>query len=140
MNGQGRATDIPQHLWLGTTIDRWLLIGALLSIGALWWQLAHHFRQGPPMVWIYHDTTLLARYPLRAEQAIDFAAQGDIGATWVHIEHGQVSILRSPCRLQRCVHSGQRHENGDFLLCVPNRIAVFIRGKQEEGALDAIAE
>jgi len=126
--------------WLrGSITDRVLLVCCLLLIGFLWWYVQQQLGDGPPHVYVYHNQTLLAHYPLD-DAARDFDAQGDIGISRIHIEHSKVSMTVAPCRHKQCILSGEHHHTGDVIACVPNHILVVIRGGRTELTPDAIAE
>jgi len=126
--------------WLkGTWVDRLILLCLLIGIFSAWQWLQQHLQTGTPMVHIYHAKTLLATYPLNTPKAIHFQAQGDIGTSEITINQQQVWINHSSCRSKHCVRSGHRHQIGEMLACVPNRILVTIEGEQRQ-SFDAITE
>ena len=95
---------------------------------------------GPPMVMIYHDEQLLARYPIPENgEPIHFNAAGSLGDSEILIDAGGVRFLNSPCSSRYCVAHGARKEHGDIIACVPNRVLIVIEGSNEQ-ALDAIVE
>jgi len=126
--------------WLkGTWVDRLLLLTSLVATVLLWQWMQNNLSTATPMVRIYHGQTLLASYLLHANKPVHFHAAGDLGDTEVLIEQGEVRILHSSCVSKKCVLSGHRHQMGDILACVPNRILVVIDG-QPALKLDAVAE
>jgi len=126
--------------WLrGSVSDRMVLAFSLLLIALLWWQVQQALGDGPPHVYVYHNQTLLAHYPLD-DVVHDFDARGDIGISRIHIEHRKVSIIAAPCRYKRCILSGEHHHTGDVIACVPNHIMVVIRGGKALFTPDAVAE
>jgi len=123
----------------GTWVDRLILVIALIVILASWLWVQDLMEASTPMVHVYHGKTLLATYPLNANQSIHFHAQGDVGGAEVVIEDGYVRIIHSTCASKACVLSGEHHQLGDMIACVPNRILVVIDG-QKSLTLDAISQ
>lgn len=126
------------HALLGTKGDRLLLLLVLLALALIWRQV--YAAEGPAVVRIYHGSELLAVYPLTGGKAkprhIHLA--GDIGEAEIVIDDQGARFARSPCPLQRCVHSGSAQKPGEVIACVPNRLLLAVDGA--EAALDAIVE
>jgi|UPI0003803804 hypothetical protein len=127
------------HWLCGSISDRLLLVCSLLFIAWLWWYVQQQLGDAPPHVYIYHNQTLLAHYPL-SDMERDFDAHGDLGISRIHIAHNTVSMIAAPCRHKRCILSGEHHHTGDVIACVPNHILVVIRGNQGQLTPDAVAE
>jgi len=123
---------------LGTWTDRLLLLLVLGGIAFGWMHIRQLAGGGVAMVDIYRGQTLLAEYPLHSPTAVHFTAQGESGISEVLIEHGEVAITDSPCTTKKCILSGHKHQIGDMLVCLPNRILVAIRGDAQ--AFDAMLE
>lgn len=66
----------------------------------------------------------------------DIRIAGPLGETLITIRKGQARFVSSPCAQKQCIHSGWLKRNGDFAACLPNRVSLFIAGR--EGAFDAI--
>lgn len=125
--------------WLsGSWTDRLLLVLVLGGIVFAWLHIRQLAGGGEAMVDIYHDQTLLAEYPLHAEEPVHFAARGDIGVSDISIADGSVAITDSPCTTKKCVLSGHKHRIGEMIVCLPNRIMVAIRGDAQ--GFDAVLE
>jgi len=126
--------------WLkGSRTDRVLLILMLLGVIASWQWLSYHLAGGSPMVFIYRDQTLLAKYSLQPEHDVRFTVKGAIGTSTIRITKQGVRISESPCTTQYCVRSGVHRHYGDVLACVPNHIMVSIRGDERQ-SMDAVTE
>ncbi len=76
-------------------------------------------------------------YPL--DSSINQTITGSIGEIVLIIEDEKVYILESDCNEKICVQSGTIEKQGQWLACLPNRFFVTIRGKKEEGVIDAAA-
>ena len=135
--------DLPQNLWQwfkGSWMDRLILLISLIGIFASWQWIHAYVSSGPPMVMIYHDDQLLARYPIPEEgKVIHFHAGGELGDSEILIDTKGARFVSSPCSSGYCIAHGQRKEHGDIIACVPNRILIAIEGS-DANALDAIVE
>jgi len=135
--------ELPQNLWhwfKGSWTDRLLLLLSLVAIisSSQWIHTA--VNSGPPMLMIYHDDQLLARYPLSADaEPIHFHAEGELGTSEILIDRHGARFLSSPCTTGYCVAHGARHEQGDVIACVPNRILLTVEGRGSQ-SLDAVVE
>lgn len=133
-----------QNLWFwlaGSRTDRIILLATLIAIALSWQWLYRSIAAGPPMVMIYHGDEQLARYPIPTdEQTIRFVADGELGESEIVIDRQGARFVSSPCTIQYCVRSGHRHQSGEVVACVPNRILIAIEGTPQQGDLDALAE
>jgi len=53
---------------------------------------------------------------------------GPLGNTRIEIVSGSVHVVDSPCPQKLCVKAGWIRNSGEWIVCVPNRIYVQIRG------------
>ena len=65
-------------------------------------------------------------------------AKGPLGSTRVEIGETGVRILDSPCPDKLCIHMGIVDGPGQWIACLPNRVFVRIKGK-EESPVDAVS-
>jgi len=72
-------------------------------------------------------------YPL--DSIHDQIVSGPAGDTVIVIENGSVYIKKSDCKEKVCIQSGKIWKQDQWLACLPNRIFVVLRGK-EESTLD----
>lgn len=126
----------------GTMADYILLAIVLAGIIASWFAIHASIGGGVPTAYIYHDSVLVATYPLPGDdRVIHFDADGEIGTSEIIIDRSGARIARSPCPTQHCVLSGAHRHIGDMIACVPNHILVSIRGAGEmHNTFDAVAE
>ncbi|MGH7454696.1 MAG: NusG domain II-containing protein, partial [bacterium] len=61
----------------------------------------------------------------------DFAVRGAVGEMLLQVANRRIHVLRSTCSNQVCVRQGAVHRPGEMLVCVPNRVVVFIRRANE---------
>ncbi|MDZ7360082.1 MAG: NusG domain II-containing protein [candidate division KSB1 bacterium] len=59
----------------------------------------------------------------------DFKVHGALGEMALRVENNGIRVRRSACPNQVCVKQGAARRPGEMLVCVPNRMIVFIRGK-----------
>ena len=130
-----------RHWFKGSQTDRLILLISLVGIFFSWQWIHAAIGSGPPMVMVYHDETLLARYPIPEKgEPIRFLAKGELGESEILIDSSGARFISSPCTTRYCVTRGHRKEHGDVIACVPNRIMIAIEGADDSSALDAIVE
>jgi hypothetical protein len=61
----------------------------------------------------------------------DFAVRGAVGEMLLQVANRRIRILRSACPNQVCVRQGAAYRPGEILVCVPNRVVIFIRRANE---------
>jgi len=83
---------------------------------------------------IYVDGRLKFVYPLNIERII--MVKGKLGESIVKIKRGRVRMEESACPLKLCVKQGYISNQGEEIICVPNRVVIRIIG----GKLDCITE
>ena len=137
--------ELTQNLWhwfKGSWTDRLLLLVSLIGILLSWQWIHSAIGNGPAMVMIYHDDTLLARYPIPEDgKTIHFDAEGTLGTSEILIDAEGVRFVSSPCTTRYCVAHGKHDKHGDIIACVPNRILVAIEGSASSNqTFDAVVE
>jgi hypothetical protein len=63
--------------------------------------------------------------------------RGPLGATSIEIARGAIHISDSPCPQKLCLRQGWIHRVGEIIVCVPNRVSIWIEG-QRTNPFDAI--
>jgi hypothetical protein len=66
-----------------------------------------------------------------------YPRSGDIAATIVRIENGEVWIEEDPGPLQICVRKGRISQPDEWLACLPNEVFVRVAGAGPPDGLDA---
>lgn len=61
-------------------------------------------------------------------EAATFDIAGAAGAMTLQIAHNSIRVQRSSCPNQICVKQGAATRPGEMLVCVPNRLVIFIQG------------
>ena len=60
------------------------------------------------------------------------------GTNTLVIQDGDAWVSDADCPDQLCVHQGRIHKNGQWIICLPNRVAVTIEGGTEDAEWDEI--
>ncbi len=61
----------------------------------------------------------------------EFAVRGAVGEMLLQVANRRIRVLRSTCPNQVCVRQGAASRPGEMLVCVPNRVVIFIRRANE---------
>jgi hypothetical protein len=61
----------------------------------------------------------------------EFAIHGAAGEMLLQVANRRIRVLRSTCPNQVCVQQGAASRPGEMLVCVPNRVVIFIRRTNE---------
>ena len=77
----------------------------------------------PVMAEVYHNGDLVKTLSLEENTA--FVLEG-IYSNTITVENGSVSITKSDCPGEDCVHSGAIHSSGRSLVCLPNGVVVRV--------------
>lgn len=65
-----------------------------------------------------------------------FEIKGPLGHTEVEIKDGKIRIKKAPCRDKICMKQSWISNSGESLICLPNKVMVYITG---EARYDAIS-
>jgi len=103
----------------------WLvLLAAAVAVVALFATLWHP--EQAARLRIRSGDTVYATYSLDQERTLEI--RGPLGVSRVHIHHGKVRFLSSPCSNQYCVHQGWLQRAGQVAVCLPNRVSLELLG------------
>jgi hypothetical protein len=69
-------------------------------------------------------------FPLNAAETI--RVKGPLGDSVIEIREGQARFLSSPCINQTCVAAGHIHRQGQWTVCLPNKVFLYIEGTNDE--------
>lgn len=104
-----------------------LVILVIVSIGFLVTRILH--RQPAAVVEISVDGEVTASYPL--DQDTDVVLHGVGGGTnHLIIQDGSAWITEATCPDKVCIHQGKINENGQMLVCLPNRLIVKVSSSE----------
>ncbi len=100
-----------------------LLIVPILSLSSIWQQ-----GQGKKEAFIYHNNRLLEIHNLSQDRVISISDKGI--QMMFKIDKGRIRVLESNCPKHVCVHTGWISNSGQTIVCVPNKLLVEVKGKQ----------
>ncbi len=87
---------------------------------------------------IYKDGKEFKTIPLSHEETIT-VEDGNGNINVIRIHEGKASIIEANCRDQICVHTRPIQNNGQTIVCLPNRVVVEIRSRIED-VVDGVSE
>ncbi|MFQ5753060.1 MAG: NusG domain II-containing protein [bacterium] len=59
-----------------------------------------------------------------------FTVMGTTGEMTIEITKGSIHVLESSCPQKLCVRQGLIHNIDDIIVCVPNKLTIWIEGKR----------
>jgi hypothetical protein len=74
-------------------------------------------------------------YSLAEDQEISLK---DLGENTFEIREAQVEMIKADCPDQYCVKHYPISKNGESIICLPNKVVITIKGK-DEGDVDAVS-
>jgi hypothetical protein len=115
-----------------------LLLLAVLLIGGIG-MLLLFFRPAAEngTVEVTVDGAVYCSLPLSEDTRLDIDGYGG-GTNRLVIENGSVYMEEASCPDGICVRHRRIEKNGENIICLPNRVVVTIRSR-EEGSVDAVA-
>lgn len=69
---------------------------------------------------------------LPLDRACTYSVDGPLGETIIEVHDGSVRVLSSPCQEKICIKSGSISRPGQWIACLPNRIFITIKGRDEK--------
>jgi hypothetical protein len=69
-------------------------------------------------------------FPLETSETVTVG--GPLGDTIIKINEGRAWIESSPCDNQTCIGMGYVSKQGQWALCLPNKVMLFIEGTDDE--------
>lgn len=100
--------------------------------------MTYLLRQGERVV-ITVEGEVYGSYRLSDEQNIEISKDGKV-VNIVRIEDNKVYMYMADCPDHLCQRQGAVHREGESIICLPNRVAVTVRGAdRNEDSIDAIA-
>lgn len=111
--------------WQITTVgDRFLmLVLAVAGLSSLFWV------EG---LAVEGETVLISVEGAPAvRKSLDVSETFTVGGARVVIEHGAIRISESTCPQKLCLHQGPINAVGEMIVCVPNKISIWIEGARK---------
>ncbi|MGD9568493.1 MAG: NusG domain II-containing protein [Sedimentibacter sp.] len=98
--------------------------------------------KGQNIAYVYSENKLIGEYTLTDNYETEFTV--DIGSgryNTVHIENGKVWIHEATCPDKICLNQGKISQDGEIIVCLPNKLMVQIKDNQEsEDEIDIIVK
>ncbi|MBN2298973.1 MAG: NusG domain II-containing protein [Deltaproteobacteria bacterium] len=111
-----------------------ILIVSLLAISGVWFVMV--FISGEPGAVVeVHNAQGLFKV-LRLDNDTRISVPGPLGESILRIEDKEVFMEASPCQGKVCIHTGKIKSAGESIVCIPNRVYMFIRSEKDK--VDAV--
>ena len=107
-----------------------LLLGIIFFVWVLFWGQADANK-----VEVKVNGKIVGVYSLSEEQEIKLK---DLGKNTFVIRGNQVEMTKADCPDQYCVKHHPISKNGESIICLPNKVVITIKGK-DEGEVDAVS-
>ncbi len=114
------------------------MVIALLVICVITFITIHAYEQGDGQIEVHIESADGEWiYPIDSTQDLHMA--GPLGDTHIIITDGHVHVSDSPCSEKICIAAGEIASPGQWIACLPNRIAITIRGGDDQsGEVDDV--
>lgn len=97
--------------------------------------------KGQKIAYVYSDNRLVGEYTLTDDYETEFKVEVDSGFNTIHIEDGKIWIHEATCPDKICLHQGKISNDGEIIVCLPNRLMVQIKDNTEtEDDIDIIVK
>ena len=104
-----------------------ILIIALLILSLFF---LHGSTVSNPIVVIQYQNRIIGEYPLSVNRIVKF--NGALGKMKIEIKDKKVRMLESNCPLHLCIKEGWISSPSVPIVCVPNKVVVYIKSSQEQ--------
>jgi len=111
-----------------------IIILLILVAGLLF---LYYPRQNGSIVTIKVNGEIKGVYNLNNQNEQTITIAGKKGPLKIKIEKGRVWVSESSCHNKLCIKMGKIHKNGEMIVCVPNRVIISVKNKEEK-EVDAI--
>lgn len=111
------------------------LLFALIGLSVFLFNIGLFNRDGD-FLEVSKDAQVIARLELSEDQIYSTPDGGNT----LQIQDGVVSMIEANCPDQLCVHTKPLTNSSGSIVCLPNRLALRIIGKDDEEHIDAITE
>ena len=114
-----------------------ILIGGILALGLLFFSFGRSKKNRDETSWavIRSGGQIIAEIDLSQSDQKVIQIEGPLGISQAKIEGNSIRMLSSPCPDKICIQQGKIRENGQSIVCVPNKVSISIESK---GGIDEI--
>ena len=104
-----------------------VLVAVIAILGSIYYMSNLGAAEGS-VVMIYQNGEVIREIPLGQDEEviIDGAFTNKVS-----IKDGKAAVIESNCPGNDCVLSGEIHESGRSIICLPNRVEIRIEGESE---------
>jgi hypothetical protein len=121
-----------------TKWDKLLIIIVLLSsLTAMYFIKNQALNYDNDYVVITVNNEVYKTYSLDEKVEAEVVVDSDYGRNVVHVEHGYAYMHDSDCPDKICIMQGRISKPGEIIVCLPNRLIIEVKGKNED--LDTIS-
>lgn len=98
--------------------------------------------KGQRMAFVYSDNQLVGEYTLTDNYTTEFKVESSSGNGYntVHIEDGKVWIHEASCPDKICLNQGKISNDGEIIVCLPNKMMVQIEDNSSNDEVDIIVK
>ena len=107
-----------------------ILIVSLLAISGVWFVMV--FMRGEPGTFVEVHNAQGLYQVLRLDHDARISVPGPLGESILKIEDKEVFMESSPCPGKVCIHTGKIKSAGESIVCIPNKVYMFIRSEKDE--------
>jgi len=107
----------------------WILMSIVVFIGLISFGIVKWVQQEStkePVAQITVDGKIVGTYPLSEDQIIDIPSK-EKWTNRLKIENGAIFMLEANCPDKICVHHKSISQNGETIVCLPNKVVVVIK-------------
>ncbi len=87
--------------------------------------------KGQKIAYVYSNNQLVGEYTLTKDYETEFKVEANSGYNTIHIKDGKVWINEATCPDKVCLHQGKISNDGEIIVCLPNRLMVQIKDSTE---------
>lgn len=96
-------------------------------------------KENSKIAYIYSDNQLVREYVLTDDVKDEVKIESETGYNILHIEDGQIWIHDASCPDKICISQGKISNDGEIIVCLPNKMLIKIVDYNDEDEIDFIA-
>ncbi|WP_313164457.1 NusG domain II-containing protein [Sedimentibacter sp.] len=111
-----------------------IVVIVLINLFILFYGSNNMVQAAEKIAYVYSNNELVGRYTLTEDYEKEFKVQDKEGSGYntVHIEDGRIWIHEATCPDQVCLHQGKIQNDGEVIVCLPNRFMIQIKGSNDD--------
>lgn len=95
--------------------------------------------KGQKIAYVYSDKKIIGEYAITDNYKTEFKVELDDGNyNTIHIEDSKIWIREATCPDKVCLHQGKISHDGELIVCIPNKLLIQIKDKNEAETEDEI--